>query len=79
MHGRTGLLAKPNDDDGFRHNLVRVLQDSELRGNLSAGAREDAGRFGAKAHADALTRIYEQVLRARRDPPEQSRDIWRRA
>jgi glycosyltransferase involved in cell wall biosynthesis len=79
VHGRTGLLAKPNDDDGFRRNLVRVLQDSELRGKLSAGAREDAGRFGAKAHADALTRIYEQVLRARRDPLEQSRDLWRRA
>ena len=75
-HGRTGLLARPNDDDGFRHNLVRVLQDSELRGNLSAGAREDANRFGARAHADALTRIYEQVLRG---PPEPSRDIWRRA
>ena len=78
-HGRTGLLAKPNDDDGFRRNLVRVLQDSALRSKLSAGAREDATRFGARAHADALTRIYEQVLWARRDPPEQSRDIWRRA
>ncbi len=40
-HGRTGLLARPNDDDGFRHNLVRV-EDSELRGKTQR--RRSRGR-----------------------------------
>jgi glycosyltransferase involved in cell wall biosynthesis len=77
VDGRTGLLAKPSDDDGFRRNLVRVLQDSELRGRLGAGAREDAGRFGVKAHADALTRLYEQLLRASGKP--RASDVLRQA
>jgi glycosyltransferase involved in cell wall biosynthesis len=64
LHERTGLLA--NDDDGFRTNLVRLLQNAELRNRLSAGARADVGRFGVDMHADALTRIYEQSVRARR-------------
>jgi len=69
VDGRTGLLADAQDDDAFRRNLVRLLQDTELRGRLSSGAREDARRFGAPAHAAALTQIYEQSLRACRDLP----------
>lgn len=69
VHERTGLLASPGDDNGFRRNLVRVLQDPGLRARLSAGAREDVVRFGVAAHAEALTRIYDQLVRARRQQP----------
>ena len=66
VHGRSGLLADARDDDAFRNNLVRVLQDRELRERLSAGAREDAVRFGVERHAATLTRLYEDLLEARR-------------
>ena len=67
VHGRTGLLADTKDDNAFRHSLIRVLQDPALRHRLGAGAREDVRRFGVDAHVTALTRIYEQCLRARHE------------
>jgi glycosyltransferase involved in cell wall biosynthesis len=70
VHEQTGLLADAKDDDGFRRNLVRLLQNSELRERLSAGARKDARRFEVGAHADALTGIYQQSVRSRRDLPK---------
>jgi glycosyltransferase involved in cell wall biosynthesis len=65
-HEQTGLLAAAGDDATFRASLVRLLLDSKLRHTLGEKGRKDVRRFDVEHHGGALTRLYTELLQARR-------------
>lgn len=59
----TGFLVPPEDIAGFARRSLQLLRDPALRQQISAAARADAlDRFGIERHADAIMRIYAQLL-----------------
>lgn len=69
--GTTGFLVPPEDPEALAVAMERVLDDPDLRAQLSAGSRAAArDRFDvrrqAAAHADLYRRLASQVSRAAR-------------
>ena len=58
-HGRTGYLVRPGDVDGWTERLRSLLLDAELRGRMSAAAREDAEQHSWRAATESLVAAYE--------------------
>ncbi len=59
VHGRTGLLRPPGDDDDLTADLIRLLQDPGQRQTLSANAAAHiAQNFNWETLADSLQKIY---------------------
>jgi glycosyltransferase involved in cell wall biosynthesis len=64
VDGVTGLLVPVEDPGALAAALVRLLDDSELRGRLGAAGRARAlERHTAAAMADAYEILYDEVLR----------------
>lgn len=63
--GETGLLFPPGDDAALAEALERVLTDRPLAASLAATGRiEAAARFAPAAEADALLKLYAELLGA---------------
>ncbi len=61
--GETGLLAKPNDREGFAAALEQLLRDPELRVKLGAAARRRAEeKFSVRHQVDSLLTLWAEVL-----------------
>jgi 1,2-diacylglycerol 3-alpha-glucosyltransferase len=58
-----GFLV-PNDPEPFAEAILRVLDDPLLRARLSAGALDDAARFGTARMAETFERIYQDAIEA---------------
>ncbi|HEX4611306.1 MAG TPA: glycosyltransferase family 1 protein [Urbifossiella sp.] len=65
--GDAGLLADPDDVDGFADHLGRVLAEPESRARLSAAARGRAAGFTWRRYAEGLFAAYRLRLAARRE------------
>jgi glycosyltransferase involved in cell wall biosynthesis len=61
-HGQTGLVVE-DTPEGLAAALAELARDPLRRAAMSQAAREDArARFSLKGHAQALARIYREVL-----------------
>jgi glycosyltransferase involved in cell wall biosynthesis len=60
--GRSGMLVPPGDTAAFAETVVRLLQDADLREQLSAGARE---RIATAFSWDLLAGQVEKVYQSR--------------
>ena len=59
VHGRTGLLRPPGDDEGLTADLVHLLQNPAQRQTLAANAAAHiAQNFSWELLADSLQKIY---------------------
>jgi len=62
-HGETGFLAGPRDTRDAAGRVVALLKDAELRARLGRAGRARAeARFSAATCAQAVERVYEEVL-----------------
>ena len=57
FHERTALLVPPRDVDGFAAAITRMVESSELRGRLSAGALREVERFDWDAAVDRFLTV----------------------
>jgi len=64
-----GLRVPRADPEALADAVVRVLEDPDLRGRLSAGALDWASRFGWDAVADAFAGVL-KALAAGESMPE---------
>jgi glycosyltransferase involved in cell wall biosynthesis len=74
--GRTGLLVRSGDSDGFAAALHRLAENPAERLALGAAARREvARRFSSERLVDDIDRLYHEALtekrRSRRVAPEQ--------
>jgi glycosyltransferase involved in cell wall biosynthesis len=74
--GRTGLLVRSGDSDGFAAALHRLAENPAERLALGAAARREvARRFSSERLVDDIDRLYQEALtekrRSRRVAPEQ--------
>ncbi len=56
------ILVEPNDVEGLRTGLKRVLNDADLAARLTAAGRDRAEDFSMSALAEAYVRIYRRVI-----------------
>jgi glycosyltransferase involved in cell wall biosynthesis len=61
--GRSGLLAAPGDDADFVHKFLTLIRNAELRQELRQGAMTASERYSAQANAQAILRLYQELLR----------------
>jgi glycosyltransferase involved in cell wall biosynthesis len=60
--GKTGLLVRPDDADGFAAAIARVLDDVGLAARLAAEARRIAtARYEPARYAEACQRLYDAI------------------
>ena len=60
--GDAAILLAPEDTEGWTQAMLRLAANREERDQLSAAAREQAGRFDWKHSATALLQLYEEAL-----------------
>lgn len=60
--GEDALLCGPQDVDGWRDALSRVLQDDEIRGDLEARGKDRAAGFTWEAAARDTRAVYDRVM-----------------
>ncbi len=58
----SGLLVPPGDSSALSEAIAQLLDDMELRTRLSAGARARAQSFTWQRVADAIERVYDEVI-----------------
>jgi glycosyltransferase involved in cell wall biosynthesis len=62
IHGKCGLLVKPEDRAGLARALKTVLTDDTLRQRMSEVARQRAKRFGLDRMLNETRQIYLELL-----------------
>ena len=60
--GDAAILLAPEDTDGWAQAMLRLAANRVERDQLSAAAREQAGRFDWKRSATSLLQLYEEAL-----------------
>ena len=61
--GVTGILCPPGDVEAIKAAVARLIEDTELRENMGAAARERVERvFGVEACTERLIQVYEGLL-----------------
>lgn len=62
-HNITGYLAKPEDIQDFSNGIVQLLEDDQLRQNMSKNCRAIAiSEYSLELQAKRYIELYEQVL-----------------
>lgn len=56
--GDAGILVDPDDTTAWADAIIRLLEDGDLRGRLSAAGRDRAAAFTWKANAERLVDVY---------------------
>ena len=62
LHGENGLLVKPKDSEDLYKKMYQVATDSLLARKIGRNGRETAGKYTWKASADALEKVYKEIL-----------------
>ena len=57
--GETGLLVAPRNPEAMATNLIRLIDDAELRRGLAAEGRARVSRFGLTRMANEMEKIYD--------------------
>ena len=66
VHGVTGLLSDVGDIDGLAANIMRLIEDPELRRKMgAAGRRRALEHFSPAAMARPVEALYRQLARRR--------------
>jgi len=66
--GITGYLATPGDTQDLCNGIVQLLEDDNLRGNMSKNCRKVAlQEYSIELQAKRYIELYEQVLRCHND------------
>ena len=68
-HGVDGVLLPAGDQRAWAKAMVEVASNEELRRRLVRGGRRRAAGFSVGRHVEAMTRIYADVIEARRPQP----------
>ncbi|MBI2190713.1 MAG: glycosyltransferase family 4 protein [Planctomycetes bacterium] len=59
VHGQTGLLAEPGQSEDLAQQILRLIEDGELRGRMAAEARRVVGeRYSAGPFIEKLEALY---------------------
>ena len=58
----SGLLSEYSDIDSFAHNIIRLLEDKNLRDKMAQSAREIAQNYSWKNIAQAIETVYNRVI-----------------
>jgi len=61
VDGETGLLVPPGDEYKLAEAIARLLNDTDLRIRLAAGAKKRVQRFTASTVAERLETVYARV------------------
>lgn len=61
--GEDGLLLDPDDEEGLRQTLVRLLADPAERARLGANAKRSSQRFSVTATGDRLEEVLRKAMR----------------
>ncbi|MBK8563595.1 MAG: glycosyltransferase family 4 protein [Saprospiraceae bacterium] len=61
-HGKTGLLCKVGDVDGFAQTVNSILADNPLRQRLAENSFQKVQNFGKQQMASAILKIYQETL-----------------
>lgn len=64
-HGRSGLLAEPQDPRALGEAIARILTDERLRATLKEGGAERVRAFSVEETARRTLEVYRRVLAAR--------------
>ncbi|HYP45826.1 MAG TPA: glycosyltransferase family 4 protein [Propionibacteriaceae bacterium] len=64
--GINGILVSPGDDIALAQAMATVAWQPELRERLTAAGRETAKNFAPQATSEALTALYQMLVRGRR-------------
>lgn len=66
-HGRSGLIVPPADEQALADAVVQVLENDELRRELSAGSKRRAETtFDPRSVAEQTLSVYERAIRGSR-------------
>ncbi len=60
--GDAAWYVNPHDTDDIRAGLLRLIEDGTLRGELSAKGLQRAKQFSWARAADAVARVYREIL-----------------
>ena len=61
-NGESGLLSAYSDVNSFAHNIIRLLDDKDLRDRMSLSAREIAQNYSWTNIAQAIETVYNRVI-----------------
>ena len=66
VHGETGLLVGPGDDDALRDSVDELLSDASKRDAMAAAGRKRfEERFTLQTQVDAISSLYRSLVGAR--------------
>ena len=60
-HERTGMLSEPGDAAALAANVIRVLRDQELAGQLAANAHKESSRYHWQAVREQWLDLYRSL------------------
>lgn len=73
--GRTGILIRERDVDGLASRLLDILNNPKPYADMAAAGREHIWRrFTWRAHAEAMTGIFHEVMALRPAPAEAEKE-----
>jgi glycosyltransferase involved in cell wall biosynthesis len=60
--GVNGLLAAPQNPQALAHILIKLIEDEELRKNLSANAKQSVEQFSIDKNVEKYLELYKNLL-----------------
>jgi glycosyltransferase involved in cell wall biosynthesis len=62
-HERTGLLSEPGDAKALAENVIRLLRDPKLAGQLASNAHEQLSKYSWSAVREQWLDVYQSLVR----------------
>ncbi len=67
LENKTALLSDVNDTDSFRQNLMSLINDATLRGQLSTAGKDFVQKkYGIERLVNDVSRLYAELLSAKK-------------